>query len=209
MAVLCLAASRALWTAPARAGHKAPGTYRIPTPPPADYSKLEWLIGEWAGKTVGKGPQGDVLLSASYALGKRFMILREEVSLPATKAAPATQERSMGILSSRASGKAYDLALYSSTGFITHYQVSAENGTVDFIPEGGLGPPPGWLFRRSIRRTTTEQCVETVEVAPPGEAFFSYYTANLSHVRPGANPNHVAAPEKSKHHKFLFWRKRH
>jgi hypothetical protein len=206
LAALSLIASSLLRPIPARGVQKARNTYTVATPAPADYSKLQWLIGDWSGKTTGKGPQGGVLLSASFALGKRFIILREQLSLPATKAAPATQEQSMGILSGSASGRNYEFDLYSSNGFITQYQVSVGNGEIDFSPEGGIEPPPGWLFRRSIRQTKKQQCIETVDVAPPNEPFFNYYTANLSHTAPqtGANPASTARP---KHRGLLFWRR--
>ena len=207
LALMCLAASCLMRPARRLAAQKAPDTYTIPLPPLTSYSDLEWLIGEWTGTTVGKGPHGAVSLSVSYALGKRFILLREQVALPATKTAPSVQEGVMGILSGGASGKAYDLEMYSSTGFITHYRVSAGNGKIDFNPEGGPAPPPGWLFRRSLRHTGPGQCLESVDVAPPGEPFFNYYTANLSQAKPAADSSHSPASEKSKHHKFLFWQR--
>jgi hypothetical protein len=191
-----LAIPYALQPAPIRAAQKAPETYAIPTPLPADYSKLHWLMGDWTGTTVGKGMKGKIILGASYALGKRFIILREQVSLPATKAAPATQESLMGILSGSASRPDYDLVLYSSNGFVSLYEVSVDSAKIVFNPEGGLAPPPGWLFRRSIRRTNRDQCVETVDVAPPGQPFFNYYTANLSHIKPQAAAGDSSALKK-------------
>jgi hypothetical protein len=196
LAVLSLAPSFAWSPAAGRAAQKAPNTYTIPLPPPTDYSRLQWLLGQWAGKTVGKGPQGEVMLSASYTLGKRFVMLREQVSLPATKTAPAVQEGSMGILSGPASGNLYDLAWYSSTGFVTRYQVSAGNDEIDFNPEGGIAPPAGWLFRRTIRHTGPDRCVERVDVAPPGQPFFSYYTATLSRLKPEAAPSRLPRPPR-------------
>jgi hypothetical protein len=189
----------------APAAQKARNTYIIPTPAPADYSSLQWLIGDWSGKIIGKGTPGKVLLSVSFALGRRVIILREQLSLAATKAAPASEEQSMGILS--ASGRSYDFALYSSTGFVTRYQVSVENGEIDFTPEGGLDPPAGWLFRRSIRLTNSHQCVETVDVAPPNQPFFNYYTASLRHTAPHGSINRPSAASGTKHHRILFWRR--
>jgi hypothetical protein len=189
---------------PIRAAQKAPRTYTIPTPPPADYSKLQWLIGNWSGTTVGKGTKGKIFLSASYALGKRLMILREQVSLPASKAAPATEETFMGILSGTASHADYDLVLYSSNGFVSLYQVSVDPEKLVFNPQGGLAPPPGWLFRLSIRRTNRDQCLETVDVAPPGQSFFNYYTADLRHTKAGAAGD-SATPKNAKMRRILFW----
>jgi hypothetical protein len=208
LATFFLAVSSSCWLTSICAAQKGPNTYTIPTPSPTDYSKLQWLIGDWSGMTVGKGSQGKVLLSASYALGKRFIILREQLSLPATKTAPATEERLMGILSGGASRSGYDLVLYSSNGFVTRYEVSINTGTIVFNPEGGLAPPPGWLFRRAIRETNHDQCVETVDVAPPGQPFFNYYTANLSNVNSGAAASKTSSPQRAKNRRFLFWHRR-
>lgn len=167
---------------------KAPRSYTIQLPPQPDYSSFEWLIGDWTGKTAGKGVQGDVLLSFAYELGKRFMILREEVSLPASKDAPASHESLMGILSASPSGD-FEMNIYSSSGFVSRYLVTARRGEIDFQPSGGPLAPPGWLFRRVFRQVNPGQCQTSVAVAPPERAFFNYYTANLSRVTPVAANN--------------------
>jgi len=84
---------------PLPAKEKPPVTYRIPLPSKPDFSPLEWLLGEWMGKTTGRGPQGEVRLSIAYDLDKRFMIFREQVSLAATTTVPSSEESWMGILS--------------------------------------------------------------------------------------------------------------
>ncbi|MGH9378468.1 MAG: hypothetical protein ACRD1I_06685 [Terriglobia bacterium] len=182
-AALCVALFCVLGSGQLSASEKTPDAYTIQLPPQPNYSGFEWLVGDWTGKTIGKGPQGEVLLSVAYELGKRFMIFREEVSLPATKAAPSSHESLMGILSVNAGG-GFEMNLYSSSGFVSHYFVTARHGEIDFLPDGGSLPPPGWLFRRVFRHTNPEQCVESVAVAPPQQAFFNYYTANLSRVTP-------------------------
>jgi hypothetical protein len=174
---------------PAPARQKSPESYTISLPPEPDFSPFQWLIGNWVGKTAGKGTQGQVILSVDYALGKRFIMLREQISLPATKTAPAVREGLLGLLSATASGKEYDLALYSSNGFVTHYKVSARSGEIDFNPSGGPVSPPGWLFRRVIRHTDPGRCTETVDAAPPGQPFFNYYTAILNQVTPATHPS--------------------
>lgn len=202
---LSLALAWWLLPVPARAAQKGRNIYTIPTPARADYSTLQWLIGDWSGKTTGKGMPGQVLLSASFALGRRFIILREQLSLPATQAAPASKEDFMGILSSTGSPTRYVFTLYSSNGFVTRYQVSVKNGEIDFNPAGGLEPPPGWLFRRSIRQTTSQQCVESVDVAPPNQPFFNYYTATLSRAARHASANQASLAPRAKRRRFLFW----
>lgn len=192
----------ALVCVPLFAREKLPQTYTLQTPPEPDYSGIQWLVGDWAGKTTGPGPQGQVLLNVAYQLGKRFLLMREEVSLPATKNAPATHESLMGILNGGASGQGLNLNLYSSSGFVTHYRVIVKNGEVTFQPEGGMLPPPGWLFRRIITHTSPGQCVERVEVAPPGKSFFEYYTADLSQVNEHSIkiPSASQQPPTPKHH---------
>ncbi|MDE3178113.1 MAG: hypothetical protein KGM47_00525 [Acidobacteriota bacterium] len=173
---LCL-----LLAIPLQARQKTAKDYTIQTPPAPNFSSLEWLLGVWSGKTTSKGSQGRVLLSLAYELGKRFMIFREELSLPATKAVSATHEGVMGIIHASATGT-FEMDLYSSTGFVTHYRVTATHGLVTFSPDGGAVSPPGWLFRRAIRHTNPGECNESVEVAPPGGNFFNYYSADLFQV---------------------------
>lgn len=191
--VLVLAAGAAclLFPSDLSARQKPAKSYTIQIPPEPDYSSISWMLGVWAGKTTEKRNQGRVLLSVSYELGKRLLVLREELSLPATKDAPATHDGVMGILHPSAGG-GFEMTLYSSNGFISRYRVTAKHGEVDLSPEGGALPPPGWLFRRTFRHTNPGECMETVDVAPPGSGFFNYYTADLFQVTPAP-----AAPAKT------------
>jgi len=162
------------------AKEKPPVTYRIPLPSKPDFSPLEWLLGEWTGKTTGRGPQGEVRLSIAYDLDKRFLIFREQVSLPATATVAASEESWLGILSAERSGTSFVLRMYSNTGFITRHRVTIEEAQVSFNPEGGEQPPPGWLVRRTLERLGDAELVETVQMAPPNRPFFDYYTAKLT-----------------------------
>jgi hypothetical protein len=173
-----------------------PATYKIELPPKPDFSPLDWMVGEWRGTITGNGPQGEVHFSAEYDLNQRFMILREEVSIEATKTVPALKEQSLGILSGEP-GSGLILRWFSTTGFITRYRlvVETEGGLVISLnPDGGDNPPPGYLFRRLISHPDPSQFVETVQVAPANKPFFDYYTARLTRVLP---PN---APQSSPGH---------
>jgi hypothetical protein len=193
MRPLCLALVLVLAPVLRVAKEKPPATYSIPLPPKPDFSALDWLVGEWSGKTTGNGPQGDVHFSASYDLDQRFMILREEVSFAATSTVPASKEVSIGVLSS-GSGSGFILRWFSTTGFITRYRLSVDGTEISLNQEGGDNPPPGWLFRRLIRHPDPSQFIETVQVAPANRPFFEYYTAKLTRVvaaKPStASPGH-------------------
>jgi hypothetical protein len=175
LALLCIVGASSLL-----AKEKPPVTYTIPLPPKPDFSALEWLLGAWAGKTTGRAPQGEVRLSVAYDLEKRVMVLREEVTFPATTAVPAAKEAWMGILSGDRSGAGFILWTFSDTGFITRYRVTAQEGEVTCNPEGGEQPPPEWLVRRVISRSGDAELTETVQMAPPKRAFFEYYSAKLT-----------------------------
>ena len=101
----------------APAKDKPPVTYRIPLPPKADFGAVDWLLGEWSGKTGERSPQGEIHLTVSFDLDKRFLIFREETALAATPTAPATNESWLGILSPDPTGKGFLLRVFSSTGF--------------------------------------------------------------------------------------------
>jgi hypothetical protein len=183
-----------MFSSPLAARQKPPKVYSIPLPPQADFSSLDWLIGEWSGKTAPQSPSGQVRLSVSYALDKRFLVLKEDVSLDATGPAAATQESWLGVLNALPSGGGYAMRMFSSTGFITRYRVSVEEANVRFAPEGGELPLPGWLFRRTLARTGVGEITETVEVAPPDQPFFNYYVAILTRQNPPSAQPAPAAP---------------
>lgn len=52
------------------AKEKPPTTYTIPLPPRPDFTLLEWMVGEWMGKTEGRGPKGEVRLAVTFSLEK-------------------------------------------------------------------------------------------------------------------------------------------
>jgi hypothetical protein len=173
--ILCLV-STAAFGAP----KKTPKTYSIPLPPKTDFSTLDWMVGEWSGKTDVKSPQGAVNLSVAYDLDKRFLIFREKIALAATNTTPAVDESWMGVLSGADPPNEFTLRVFSSTGFITRYRVVVGQAEVRFMPEGGEQPPPGWLFRRKMDHSNVDELTETVEAAPPDGSFFTYYSAKLT-----------------------------
>lgn len=184
---------------------KAPPVYGIPLPSRPDFSPFDWLIGEWAGHTTdpgsGKETAGAVHLTVSYALDKRFLLLHEEVSLPAGKTAPALHEVWTGFLNADLAGSGFVLRTFSSTGFISQYHVTVNHDRATFDPQGGANPPPGFLFRRVIARLGPGFFSERVDVAPPGGAFFPYYGAELTAVLepkpttpPAASPQPASPP---------------
>lgn len=170
-------------------GQKNPPTYRIPLPPKPDFSSIEWMLGNWTGLMSKRSPQGEIHLSVSYELDGRVMVFREKISLAATAQVPAKKESSIGILSRAPSGESFQFQVYSSTGFISRYRVSVMDSEVDFTPDGGPQPLPGWLSRRIIQRNDVDGFTETVQLAPPLKPFFNYYTANFTR---------QPAPESSK-----------
>jgi hypothetical protein len=182
MREILLALICAVGGAPLAGKEKPPVVYSIPLPPQADFTALDWLVGDWAGKTTNRSVPGEVRLSATFDLDKQFIVLRGEVSLPPIKSAPASRESWIGILSANREGPGFVLRTFSSTGFIARYRVTVDGPEIRFNPEGGENPPPGWLFRRVIQRVGVGELTETVQVAPPTKSFFDYYTAKLSRV---------------------------
>ncbi len=198
MRLFLLALACLLGPALVAAKEKPANSYAIRLPPKPDFSGLDWMLGEWQGKTTGRSPEGEVRLSVAYDLDRRFIVFREGVSLPRTATAPATNEAWMGILSASPADKTFFLRSFSSTGFITSYRVTVDGGEIRFNPEGGELPPPGWLFRRVVRRAGPGEFSETVQAAPPDKPFFDYYTAKLTRIVATEKPGAAVANGNSK-----------
>ena len=177
LALACLAGA-----APRDSKEKPPTIYQIPLPARADFSSVDWLVGDWSGKTTDQRTQGELHLSVSYQLDKQVLLFRGETTLQATKTSPATKESWLGVLTPDRQAGGFLLRTFSSTGFITRYRLTVEGPETHINPEGGDQPPPGWLFRTVIKRTNPQEFFETVQVAPPTKSFFDYYTARLSRV---------------------------
>ncbi len=172
------------------AKQKGPAQYKIPIPPAPDFSQVAWILGNWSGKTTAKSPRGDLQFSAAYDVQKRVMVLRESISLDATTTTSVQDESWMGILSPGRSASNFNLQVYTSTGFVLRYRVTVDGDTINVEPAGGLSPPPGMLFRRTLQQTADGGFTETVEVAPATRPFFNFYTAKFSR----AAPAQMAAP---------------
>src|SRR5437867_1666811 len=112
------------------------------------------------------------------------MVFRETVDFSASPSVPASHEQWMGILSPDAGGKGFLLCQFSSTGFITRYHASAEKAVIHFYPEGGELAPSGWLFRRTLTRTSDSEITESVDAAPPDKPFFNYDTLRFARAAP-------------------------
>jgi len=182
MTLALLALASFLGGAPLIAKDKAPTVYQIPLPPKPDFSQVDWLVGEWAGKITDRRTQGEIRLSVSYELDRQVILLHGEASFQATKTSPAMKESWLGLLTPDRGAGGFVLRTFSSTGFITQYRVTVDGPETYINPEGGDQPPPGWLFRTVIKRTDPQEFVETVQAAPPDKTFFDYYTAKLSRV---------------------------
>jgi hypothetical protein len=159
------------------AKEKHASTYRIPLPPKPDFSSIEWMIGNWTGQMNRRSPQGEIHLSVSFDLDRRVMIFREKIALASTGEFPANKESSIGVLSRAPSGDSFLFQVYSSNGFVSRFRVTVSGPEIDFTPDGGPQPIPGWLSRRIIQRGDVDSFSETVQLAPPLKAFFDYYTA--------------------------------
>lgn len=188
-----------LFLAPAllAARQRNASTYRIPLPRKPDFSSMEWLVGNWTGQMVKRSPQGRISLSVSFGLDQRVMVFREKVSLAAGGELPATNESSIGILSRAPGSDSFLFQVYSSTGFISRYRVTVAGSEIDFAPDGGLQPPPGWLSRRIIQRGDINGFIETVQLAPPLKPFFNYYVAVFIR-EPAPEGSQAAQPENQK-----------
>jgi len=168
---------------------KSPTVYQIPLPARPDFSAVDWLVGDWTGKTTDQRTQGELHLSVSYQLDKHVILFRGEITLQATKTSAPLKETWLGVLTPDRQGGEFLLRTFSSMGFITRYRLTVDGPETRINPEGGDQPPPGWLFRTVIMRTNPQEFVETVQVAPPNKNFFDYYTAKL---------NRLATEEKAK-----------
>jgi hypothetical protein len=170
---------------------KPPTVYSLPLPPKPDYSAVDWLVGEWIGKSAAPSPPGDAHLSAGYDLDQRIVVFKETIHFTATGGVPATQEQWMGILTPDAGGRGFLLRMFSSTGFMTRYRAEVEKAVIHLYPAGGDLPPSGWLFRRTFTRSGETTLTETVQAAPPDKPFFDYYSFQFTRVSaspPGVPP---------------------
>ena len=158
---------------------KPPVVHRIPLPPRPNFSELDWMVGEWEGRTEGKSPAGEIRLSVSLDLDKRYVILHGEETLDATPDLPEYKESWLGVMTEDISGAGFILRVFSDTGFMTRYRAAVAAGTVTFNQEGGEQPPPGWLFRRILQRTDVGEIRATLQAAPPQKPFFDYYSSVL------------------------------
>lgn len=144
------------------------------------------LIGKWTGTSEGRPGAGTVERDYAWALGNRFIRVRNRSTYPPQEKNPkGEQHEDEGFFSFDRARKRIVLRQFHVEGFVNTYaqDLEAASGTIAFITEGIENIPAGYRARETYFLRGPEEIEEVFELAEPGQGFEVYSRTRLKRVR--------------------------
>lgn len=156
------------------------------TAPPEPLGSIAALVGKWAGTSEGQPGNGTVEREYEYALGSRFIRVRNRSTYPPQEKNPKGEtHEDEGVFSFDRARKRLVLRQFHVEGFVNTYlqDLDARPGTLQFTTEGIENIPAGYRGRETYLLVGPDEIEETFELAEPGQPFAVYSRTRLKRVK--------------------------
>lgn len=150
--------------------------------PPATLGPIAVLVGKWSGTSEGQPGNGTVERDYEYALGSRFIRVRNRSTYPPQeKNLKGEKHEDEGFFSFDRARKAIVLRQFHVEGFVNTYlqDLDAAPGTIQFTTEAIENIPAGYRGRETYRLLGPDEIEEVFELAEPGKPFVLYSRTRL------------------------------
>ena len=142
------------------------------------WSPLRRFVGDWAGTATGQSGEGTVTRKYTFIMGERFI---EEVNLtrypPQEKNKAGEVHEHRGFFSYDKSRKLLVLRQFHAEGFVNTYRLaspSEPSASLVFDSETFENFSNSWKARESYEFVSSDEFIETFELAAPGKPFQVY-----------------------------------
>ena len=147
---------------------------------------LKVFLGKWAGEVEGNPGQGSVERTYAFALGERFIEIRNRSTYPPQEKNPKGEvHEDIGYLSYDRGAKAFALRQFHVEGFVNQFLSVPHEGegvAFRFVTTAIENIPPGWRARETYTFAGENEFTEVFELAAPDAEFEVYSTTRFNRV---------------------------
>lgn len=134
---------------------------------------FRFFLGSWKGTGSGEPGNGTYERTYSFALGKRFIEVKNKSHYPST----GQTHEDVGYISYDKGRKKFNLRQFHTEGFINHYvldSTATDGKTIVFITEAIENLPRGWRAKETYQLVSDKEFHESFEISEPGKPFQFY-----------------------------------
>jgi hypothetical protein len=148
------------------------------------WQPVRFLLGRWQGTVQGEAGTGNVTRSYEFVLGGKFIEERNVSTYPAQeKNKKGEVHEHRGFLSYDRKRQKLVLRQLHQESFVNQYSLTSSSGTlVVFDSEGFENLDNSWKARETYEIYSSDEFVETFELAEPGKPFEVYSRTRFTRV---------------------------
>lgn len=145
---------------------------------PSIWEPLKAMVGSWEG--TGKGRPGSSRVEREYqfVLGDKFLQVKNKSIYPPQKENPKGEiHEDWALFSYDRERRQFVLRQFHTEGFVNQYRLDRANTdakTLTFVTESIENIPSGWRARETYKIVSSNEFIETFELAAPGKDFEVY-----------------------------------
>lgn len=150
------------------------------------FAPIQFLVGDWQGTSEGQPGKGTVERTYRLVLGDKFLHERNVSTYPPQpKNEKGEVHEHWSFFSHDRARRTLVLRQFHQEGFVNQYVMAggSPQGTVTFETEAIENIPAGWKARETYRKLSSDEFVETFELAEGDKPFEIYSTTRFKRTR--------------------------
>jgi hypothetical protein len=150
------------------------------------WEPLYFLLGKWEGIGSGQPGSGQYIRSYELILNDRFIYGRNKSTYPPQDNNPEGEvHEDWGFISYDKGRKTFVYRQFHVEGFVNQYvmeYLAPDGKEIVFVSESIENIPAGWRAKESYQVISSDEFIETFELAEPGKDFQVYTQCHLRKV---------------------------
>lgn len=143
---------------------------------------IEFMIGEWHGKSSGRPGEGTVHRVCERVLNDRFIECRSTVTYPPQEKNPKGEVHvERAFFSYDKAAKTIRLRQFHGESFVVTY--SADEAGRVFVSDHVENTPAGWRARETYETPSADKWIERFDLAAAGKEFTTYSSSTLERAK--------------------------
>lgn len=147
------------------------------------WSQFKYFVGKWEGAGESGSGTGKYERTYQFIFNEKYIEVKNKSTYPPTeKNIKGEVHQDLGYISYDKICKAFVLRQFHIEGFVNQYRldsISADRKTIVFLSEEIENIPAGWRAKETYRLVSSNEFIETFELAEPNGLFEVYSKATL------------------------------